>query len=198
MVEDCSVYNDCYLPRGPGRDVTDPRADTRRGWGPRVEVGRVDLRWGSDERHRKMLGRSALSIASRQAYSASRRSARPPCRPARYPRLLSHSIVWSSNMPANKALKVHGSSRSPRPNRPRPTAQTQSAPLGPRQWRCGQPTGHAPEPPYGQARPQPPGVALVAMSRNLTNLSEAHLFSPVYQLHKCNAVLMPSCYRPVS
>jgi hypothetical protein len=34
----------------------------------------------------------------------------------RYPRLLSHSIVWSSNMPANKELTtVHGSARSPRP-----------------------------------------------------------------------------------
>ena len=32
VVEDCSVYSDCYLLRGPGRDVTDPRADTRRGW----------------------------------------------------------------------------------------------------------------------------------------------------------------------
>ena len=31
--------------------------------------------------HRRIPGRSALSIASREAYSASRRSARPPRRP---------------------------------------------------------------------------------------------------------------------
>jgi hypothetical protein len=37
--------------------------------------------------------------------------------------LLSHSMVRSSNMLANKALTtVHGSALSPRPNSPRPIA----------------------------------------------------------------------------
>ena len=39
----CDVLGNCLLLRGPGRDVTDPRADTRQGWVRGAEVGRLDL-----------------------------------------------------------------------------------------------------------------------------------------------------------
>ena len=39
---DCSVYGDCLLLRGPGRDVTDPSGRHRRGEGSAgAKVGRV-------------------------------------------------------------------------------------------------------------------------------------------------------------
>ena len=42
MVEDCSVYGDCLLLRGRGRDVTGDWPAPRRGWPAYTRSGGVD------------------------------------------------------------------------------------------------------------------------------------------------------------